>query len=414
MSVAAGSSTAPIRPVQVEGTYTPPAYLLADAAGHLHTAGADRHDVAVAIPDVREILGHRHIRIAGALWPVEHVFGARLYNPLAAIGAYLHGRPDLVALPFPDDWPEQQVDQYVRLVELLGVTVEPLPESVSLSGYVRALGLVQPPQPGHAGAGATCVYGDGRVCLAVAVHGDEDRPTESVGVPLLPDALTDSQAADNLVLEVMAAARSMGADTSTVLLTGNWCGNDAVRLAFQNHLGYRLQVADHPMHAMVLGAAHLLLDAARHSDAPAHTAGPLRSAGPAGPPAPASGPPEHPGPAPEPAHPGNSVPEPGVRDVGPQSISAANPPAGALRPPQGVYLPPVGADPPGDSAPPTQRLLPGPSRPGSQREARGGQWEPLVPQRQPRVARPRTVSSDVPLAQWQPLVPQWPDNSPPR
>jgi hypothetical protein len=29
-------------------------------------------------------------------------------------------------------------------------------------------------------------------------------------------------------------------------------------LAFQNHLGHRLQVADHPMHALVLGAAHLL------------------------------------------------------------------------------------------------------------------------------------------------------------
>lgn len=466
MAVAAGSSTIPIRPVQVEGTYTPPAYLLADAAGHLHTAGADRHDLAIAIPDVREILGHQHIRIAAALWPVEHVFGARLYNPLAAIGAYVQGRPDVVALPFPDDWPEQRVDEYARLVELLGVTVEPLPESVSLSGYARALGLVQPPQPGRVGAGATCVYGDGRACLAVAVHGDEDRPTESVGVSLLPDALTDTQAADNMVLEVMAAARSLGADTSTVLLTGNWCSNDAVRLAFKNHLGYRLHVADHPMHAMVLGAAHLLLDvAADGSDR-------QPASGPPGPTAATAAPqlPDTPGPVTDRTPPAGAAGPPGT--AGPPSAagssgiagasgttgspragelpwggvvrqSNAGPtlPAGALRPPQGAYLPPVGialasADPDdaagrhavADTARLTQQSVrptpgrhsassdeagaleghgraAGRSRPGGGLAApQDGQWEPLVSPRPPR-----TVPSEPQTPQWEPLVPRWPD-----
>lgn len=85
MSVAAGGGETPIRPVQVEGTYTPPAYLLADAAGRLHTAGVDRQrpDLGMAIADVRDILGHPQIVIAGATWPAELVFRARLYNPLA-------------------------------------------------------------------------------------------------------------------------------------------------------------------------------------------------------------------------------------------------------------------------------------------------------------------------------------------
>jgi hypothetical protein len=72
------------------------------------------------------------------------------------------------------------------------------------------------------------------------------------------ESMRDARSADNVVIEVMAAARSIGADTSTVLLSGNVCFNDPLRLAFQNHLGHRLQVADHPMHALVLGAAHLL------------------------------------------------------------------------------------------------------------------------------------------------------------
>ncbi|MFB7878035.1 hypothetical protein ACFC06_22535 [Nocardia sp. NPDC056064] len=262
VSVAAGGGDTPIRPVQVEGTYTPPAYLLADAAGRLHTAGVDRQrpDLGMAIADVRDILGHPQIVIAGATWPAELVFRARLYNPLAAIGKYLRGKPQLVALPYPDSWPEEKVEVYAALVEQLDVTVEPLPESVALSGYVRALGLVQPPGERHrTGVGATGVYSDGRTLLVVAVHGDDEQPTESVEVSVSAEALRDARSADNVVIEAMAAARSIGADTSTVLLAGNVCFNDALRLAFQNHLGQRLHVADHPMHALVLGAAHLLV-----------------------------------------------------------------------------------------------------------------------------------------------------------
>lgn len=260
VTVAAGGGGKPIRPVQVESTYTPPAYLLADSSGRLHTAGVDRRpDVGIAISDVRDIIGHPQIVVAGATWPAELVFRARMFNPLAAIGKHLGGAPDVVALPFPDDWPDEKVDEYARLVEQLGVTVEPLPESVALSGYVRALGLVRGTDPGPV-IGATGVYSDGRGCLVVAVHGDDEEPTESVGVSISAEALHDARAADNVVIEVMAAARTIGADTSTVLLTGNVAFNDAIRLAFQNHLGHRLQVADHPMHAMVLGATHLLVN----------------------------------------------------------------------------------------------------------------------------------------------------------
>ncbi len=268
VSVAAGGGGTPIRPVQVEGTYTPPAYLLADKSGRLHTAGAERQrpDLGIAISDVRDILGHQQIRIAGATWPAELVFRARLYNPLAAIGTRLRGKPDVVALPFPDDWADEKVEEYCRLIEQMGVDTDPLPESVALSGYVRALGLVSPPQHGRRGVGATGVYSDGRVCLVVAVDGDDEQPTESVGVPISVDAIRDAHSADNVVIEVMAAARAIGADTSTVLLTGNVCFNDALRLAFQNHLGHRLRVADHPMHALVLGAAHLLVTDSEYAD----------------------------------------------------------------------------------------------------------------------------------------------------
>lgn len=262
VSVAAGGGGTPIRPVQVEGTYTPPAYLLADSSGRLHTAGVERQrpDLGMAIADVRDILGHPQIVVAGATWPAELVFRARMYNPLAAIGKYLRGKPDLVALPFPDGWPDAKVDVYVDLVERLDVTVEPLPESVALSGYVRALGLVRSPDERNPhGIGATGVYSDGRTMLVVAVHGDDEQPTESVDVPVTAEAMRDARSADNVVIEVMAAARSIGADTSTVLLSGNVCFNDALRLAFQNHLGHRLHVADHPMHALVLGASHLLV-----------------------------------------------------------------------------------------------------------------------------------------------------------
>ncbi|MEU0546119.1 hypothetical protein ABZ319_40265, partial [Nocardia sp. NPDC005978] len=260
VSVAAGGGGAPIRPVQVEGTYTPPAYLLADASGRLHTAGVDRRpDVGIAISDVRDILGHPQIVVAGATWPADLVFRARLHNPLAEIVKHLGGQADVVAVPFPDDWPDAKVEEFMRLVEQLGVVAEPLPESVAMSGYVRALGLVRAPGRGPA-VGATGVYSDGRECLVVAVDGDDEQPTESVSVRITPEALHQARAADNVVIEVMAAARAVGADTSTVLLAGNVCFNDAIRLAFQNHLGHRFQVADHPMHALVLGATHLLVN----------------------------------------------------------------------------------------------------------------------------------------------------------
>lgn len=262
VSVAAGGGGTPIRPVQVEGMWTPPAYLLADSSGRLHTAGVDRQrpDLGMAIADVRDILGHPQIVVAGATWPAELVFRARMYNPLASIGKHLRGKPDLVALPFPDGWPDEKVELYAALVEQLDVIVEPLPESIALSGYVRALGLVHPPDQARPnGIGATGVYSDGRTVLVVAVHGDDEQPTESVDVPVNPESMRDARSADNVVIEVMAAARRIGADTSTVLLSGNVCFNEALRLAFQNHLGHRLQVADHPMHALVLGAAHLLV-----------------------------------------------------------------------------------------------------------------------------------------------------------
>lgn len=269
--MAAGGGGTPIRPVQVEGTYTPPAYLLADASGRLHTAGVDRQrpDLGMAIADVRDILGHPQIVIAGATWPAELVFRARLYNPLAAVGQHLRGKPDVVALPYPDDWPEEKVEVYAALVEQLDVVAEPLPESVALSGYVRALGLVRPPDERNSqGVGATGIYSDGRSMLIVAVHGDDEQPTESVDVTIGADALRDARSADNVVIEAMAAARSIGADTSTVLLAGNVSFNDALRLAFQNHLGQRLHVADHPMHALVLGAAHLLITESEAGDYP--------------------------------------------------------------------------------------------------------------------------------------------------
>lgn len=259
VSVAAGGGGTPIRPVEVEGTYTPPAYLLADSSGRLHTAGVDRRpDVGIAISDVRDIIGHPQIVVAGATWPAELVFRARMHNPLASLNERLGGPPDVIALPFPDEWPDPKVDEFIRLVEQLGVPAEALPESVALSGYVRALGLVRRPGRGPA-VGAVGVYSDGRECLVVAVHGDDDEPTESVSVAITQEALHEARAADNVVIEVMAAARAINADTSTILLTGNVCFNDALRLAFQNHLGHRFQVADHPMHALVLGAAHLMV-----------------------------------------------------------------------------------------------------------------------------------------------------------
>lgn len=314
VSVAAGGGGTPIRPVQVEGSYTTPAYLLADASGRLHTAGLDRQrpDLGMAIADVRDILGHPQIVIAGATWPAELVFRARLYNPLAAVGKYLRGKPDVVALPYPDGWPDEKVDTYCELVEQLDVTVEPLPESVALSGYVRALGLVRPPDRANPrGVGATGVYSDGRTMLVVAVHADDEQPTESVDVAIAPEATRDARSADDAVIEVMAAARAIGADTSTVLLAGNVCFNDPLRLAFQNHLGHRLHSADHPMHALVLGAAHLVLSESE-GDEPE----------PGGRPVPSTAPPSRPVP-----------PQPGPQAARPQQQPARQQPPGPQRPP---------------------------------------------------------------------------------
>ncbi|MFI1463098.1 hypothetical protein [Nocardia carnea] len=292
VSVAAGGSGVPIRPVQVEGSYNPPAYLLADASGKLYTAAAGRQrpDLGMAIPDVREILGHPQIVIAGATWPAELVFRARLYNPLASVGTHLRGKPDVVALPYPDDWPDPKIDAYARLVEQLDVEVEPIPESIALSGYVRALGLVRAPD--HRlpdGLGATAVHFDGQVVdgranvLVVAVHGDEERPTESVYVPIDPESTRDPRIADDTVIEVMAAARAIGADNSTVLLAGQVVFNETLRFAFRNHLGQRLKKAEHPMHALVLGATHLLVSENEDDDEEGDSAGYLQTAPPARP-----------------------------------------------------------------------------------------------------------------------------------
>ncbi|WP_459549978.1 hypothetical protein [Nocardia sp. X0981] len=381
VSVAAGGSGVPIRPVRVEGSYNPPAYLLADAAGRLYTAGVEkqRPDLGMAIPDVREILGHPQIVIAGATWPAELVFRARLYNPMAAIGTYLRGKPDVIALPYPDDWPEPKIDAYAQLVEQLDVEVEPIPESIALSGYVRALGLVRPPD--HRlpdGIGATAVHFDGRVVdgranvLVVAVHGDEERPTESVYVSIDPESTRNPRIADDTVIEVMAAARAMGADNSTVLLAGQVVFNETLRFAFRNHLGQRLKKAEHPMHALVLGATHLLVSENEDDEEPesyappgppaaphpvasppgADRAAPVppEPAGPSGPGRPAPGGPYPPAPgAPQPPHPGpgRQMPASGAAP-GNTGTAPAVPPPPAQPSPYGSSAQPPGS--PGQGA----------------------------------------------------------------
>ncbi|WP_280490485.1 hypothetical protein [Nocardia carnea] len=367
VSVAAGGSGVPIRPVQVEGSYNPPAYLLADASGKLYTAGAGRQrpDLGMAIPDVREILGHPQIVIAGATWPAELVFRARLYNPLASVGTYLRGKPDVIALPYPDDWPDPKIDAYARLVEQLDVEVEPIPESIALSGYVRALGLVRAPD--HRlpeGLGATAVHFDGQVAggranvLVVAVHGDEERPTESVYVPIDPESTRDPRVADDTVIEVMAAARAIGADNSTVLLAGQVVFNETLRFAFRNHLGQRLKKAEHPMHALVLGATHLLVSENEDDDEEEDPAGHSQPAPPAGPNtpgpqygagAPAGSPVWNPAAGPHPP-----VPAPPAGGPGPHTSPAGPARTPANGPGTGPHPAPPGQVPAG----------PGPARPG--------------------------------------------------
>ncbi|MEU4315691.1 hypothetical protein [Nocardia sp. NPDC024068] len=384
VSVAAGGSGVPIRPVQVEGSYNPPAYLLADASGRLYTAGVDkqRPDLGMAIPDVRDILGHPQIVIAGATWPAELVFRARLYNPLAAVGSYLRGKPDVVALPYPDDWPDAKIDAYAQLVEQLDVEVEPIPESIALSGYVRALGLVRPPD--HAlpdGLGATAVHFDGQVVdgranvLVVAVHGDEERPTESVYVPIDPESTHDPRVADDTVIEVMAAARAMGADNSTVLLAGQVVFNETLRFAFRNHLGQRLKKAEHPMHALVLGATHLLVTESEDDEEPE----PYPNPGP---------PPERPAPGAGYAVPGPGQPAPGglyppvAQQNPPGSGGGAGYPGGGARDTGAPGRP--GGNPQGPAQYP---LRPGPEQSGADRAAGGSDRPPTGPD--PRGAEPR-------------------------
>ncbi|MEV3962685.1 hypothetical protein AB0M34_17575 [Nocardia sp. NPDC050193] len=391
VSVAAGGSGVPIRPVQVEGSYNPPAYLLADASGRLYTAGADqqRPDLGMAIPDVRDILGHPQIVIAGATWPAELVFRARLYNPLAAVGSYLRGKPDVVALPYPDDWPDAKIDAYAQLVEQLDVEVEPIPESIALSGYVRALGLVRPPDPAlPEGVGATAVHFDGQVVdgranvLVVAVHGDEERPTESVYVPIDLESTRNPRAADDTVIEVMAAARSIGADNSTVLLAGQVVFNETLRFAFRNHLGQRLKKAEHPMHALVLGATHLLISENEDDEeepAPYPQPGPRTAsrpesaanyAGPGQPPAGAvpngPGPGQSPSPVAYQPAPGPHPPGPNPAAPGPHAAAPARPDPNASRPgpeQSGPGGPAPGPMPGGSAASPPG--WPGPSPYGS-------------------------------------------------
>ncbi|WP_245665667.1 hypothetical protein [Nocardia sienata] len=377
VSVAAGGSGVPIRPVQVEGSYNPPAYLLADASGRLYTAAADRQrpDLGMAIPDVRDILGHPQIVIAGATWPAELVFRARLYNPLAAMGTYLRGKPDVVALPYPDDWPDPKIDAYAQLVEQLDVEVEPIPESIALSGYVRALGLVRPPDPAlPEGVGATAVHFDGRVAdgranvLVVAVHGDEERPTESVYVPIDPESIRDPRVADDTVIEVMAAARSIGADNSTVLLAGQVVFNETLRFAFRNHLGQRLKKAEHPMHALVLGATHLLISENEDDE---------EESAPYPPPPPnAVGQPERAANHTAPGH----LPAGGANGTVPgQSL-----PPGAYRPAPGPYPPGPGPNPQASGPQAAPPAPPGPNtpRPGPEQSGPGGPMTggPAAPQ----------------------------------
>lgn len=371
VSVAAGGGRVPIRPVRVEGSYITPAYLLADSSGRLHTAGVDRQQQGLgrAIDDVRDIIGHPRIVIAGATWPAELVFRARLYNPLASMGDYLRGKPDVVALPYPDGWPDEKVDLYCALVEQLDVEVEPIPESIALSGYVRALGLVRSPDAVNPqGIGATGVYSDGHTALVVAVHGDDQQPTESVELPLSREATGTAQAADDAVLEVMAAARSIGADTSTVLLAGNARFNEPLWHAFRNHLGHRFQHADHAIHALVLGAAHLLLSE-NDSAEPASTG---RHAEPAAPP------PVRPDAAPHPPQ-----PSPPQRPPGPPQPPAPGPEAMRPAPDPGRPHPhgPEGGRIPGAGNGPAQRPAGPDTGPPGQNFPQGGpSYPPLTGQ----------------------------------
>ncbi len=308
LTVAAASADRPPRLVTVEGEKTTPAYILADASGNLHTGGRDRQrkDLGLAISDVREILGHEQIVVAGATWPADLVFRARLHNPLTAIGEYLGAPPQVLALPYPDSWSPTRVDEFAARAAASGVAVEPIPESVALSGYVRGAQIVT-----EDGPGVTVMHVDGRRVLVAAVHPDEMQPTESVEVQMPRDVASDPEVADNVVLESLSAARAMGAETGTIVLAGSAVDNEHLRLVFQNQLGQRLRVADHALHAVALGAVILVASEDDYvPSVPARGAAPVATAGAPGQPGPAvSGQPRPSGAQPAaPGQPGSPAP----------------------------------------------------------------------------------------------------------
>ncbi|KAA0021477.1 hypothetical protein [Antrihabitans cavernicola] len=255
LAIAAGGGQVPVQPLPMEGEIAPPAYLLADRSGQIHMSRSerDRQDLGLAVRDVRDILGYPEILISGATWPVDLIYRARLHNPLSVIRTHLRREPYAVAIPYPDDWADEQVHALYDRVAGLGVHVETVPESVALAGYMRGAGLVHAEAPG-----ATVVYSDSRSILVVAAQSDADVPTESVDVPFSPEALENAEVADNVVWATLAAARTIGSDSRLVLLAGNIVYNDYLRMAFQNQLGQRMRIAEHPLHAVALGAAYLI------------------------------------------------------------------------------------------------------------------------------------------------------------
>ena len=150
LAIAAGGGDIPVEPVPLDGEIAPPACLLADPTGRIHTGRADRDrpDVGVAVRDVRDIVEYSDISISGATWPVDLVFRARLHNPLAVVRAHLGHEPFAVAVPYPDEWPEHRVELLYDRFAQLDVRVETVPESVALAGYVRGAGLVHEDAPG--------------------------------------------------------------------------------------------------------------------------------------------------------------------------------------------------------------------------------------------------------------------------
>ncbi|NUS93780.1 MAG: hypothetical protein HOQ36_15480, partial [Nocardia sp.] len=176
----------------------------------------------------------------------------------------------------------------------------------------------------------------------VAVHGDDERPTESVYVPIDPESTRNPRVADDTVIEVMAAARSIGADNSTVLLAGQVVFNETLRFAFRNHLGQRLKKAEHPMHALVLGATHLLISENEDADD-----------GPAAYPPPGSNAPV-PQPDPGAPAPNHAVSAPPAPNPGPNGPGPGQSPPVSYRPAPGPHPPAPNIAPPGPVSGPNQ------------------------------------------------------------